>query len=130
MKWLTSKNKKRHQREMNKMVRKANKAIEEDSLWCGRFVIRQVNSPQWNVYYDKSGAEYFVHLEITDRCTGRKWIGADTVNRWRGPSGSCYHLYEFINWFIVNYCNIWEEPFAKARDFNAWREYNRTCRKV
>lgn len=130
MRWLTSMNKKRHQREINRLVRQANKSIENDSLWLGRFVIHQVKSPQWSIYKDKSGAEYFVHLEIIDRCTGRCWIGADTVNGWRTALGNGWRLYEFINWFIVEYCNVWEEPLAKVRPFDAWREYNRTVRKV
>ena len=39
MHWLTSKNKKRHQREINRLVREANKSIEKDDLWYGRFCI-------------------------------------------------------------------------------------------
>ena len=130
MRRLTSMNKKRHQREINRLVRQANKSIENDSLWLGRFVIHQVKSPQWSIYEDKSGAEYFVHLEIIDRCTGRSWISADTVNGWRTTLGNGWQLYEFINWFIVEYCNVWDEPLAKARNHDAWREYNRTVRKV
>lgn len=128
MSWLTSKNKKRHQREMNKLVRSANKSLEKDDLWGGRFVVKQVKSPQWTVYEDKSGAELFVHLEVIDRCTGRSWIGAHTVNEWRTTFGNGWRLYEFINWFIVDYCNVWNEPMAK--NYDMWRIYNRTYRKV
>ena len=64
MRWLTSMNKKRHQREINRLVREANKSIEKDDLWHGRFCIKQVESPQWHVYEDKSGAEYFVHIKF------------------------------------------------------------------
>lgn len=120
---------KRHQREMNRLVRQANKSIENDTLWLGRFVVHQVNSPQWSVYEDKSGAEYLVHLKIVDRCTGRFWISADTVNGWRTACGNGWRLYEFINWFIVEYCNVWEEPLANIRPFDAWRDYNRSYRK-
>lgn len=127
MRWLTSMNKKRHQREMNRLVRQANKSIENDSLWLGRFVILQVNSPQWSIYEDKSGADYLVHLKIIDRCTGRFWISADTVNGWRTALGNGWHLYEFINWFIVEYCNVWEEPLA--HNYDLWRAYNGSYRK-
>ena len=38
------------------------------------FVSKQVESPQWYIYKDKNGAEYFVHLEFIDKCTGGYWI--------------------------------------------------------
>ena len=50
MMWLTSMNKKRHQREINRLIRKINKSIEKDELWNGRFCIKQVGSPQWYIY--------------------------------------------------------------------------------
>ena len=64
--WLTSTNKKKHQRAMNRLVRSFNKALEQDDLWCGRFVIQQVYAPQWHQYDDGSGAELFVHLKFID----------------------------------------------------------------
>ena len=128
MMWLTSKNKKRHQRAMNQLIRRVNKSLEQDDLWGGRFVVHQIKTPQWSIYEDKSGAEYFVHLEVIDRCTGRSWVGADTVNGWRTAFGNGWRLYEFINWFIVDYCNVWEESLA--RNYDLWRAYNRSYRKV
>lgn len=130
MQWLTSKNKKRHQREINRLIREANKSIEKDDLWHGRFCIKQVESPQWHVYEDKSGAEYFVHLKFIDKCTGRYWIQAETVNHWRGSFGNGWRIWDKMNWFIVEHCSVWDEPLAKARNYDAWREYNRTVRKV
>ena len=130
MRWLTSMNKKRHQREINRLVREANKSIEKDDLWYGRFCIKQVESPQWHVYEDKSGAEYFVHLKFIDKCTGRYWVQAETVNHWRGSFGNGWRIWDKMNWFIVEHCNVWEEPLAKVRNYDAWREYNRTVRKV
>ena len=118
--WLTSMNKKRHQREINRLVRETNKSIEKDDLWHGRFCIKQVESPQWYIYEDKSGAEYFVHLEFIDKCTGRYWIQAETVNHWRASNG--WRIWEKMNWFIVEYLDVWSEPLAKTRDYDAWRE--------
>ena len=129
MRWLTSMNKKRHQREINRLVREANKSIEKDDLWYGRFYIKQVESPQWHVYEDKSGAEYFIHLKFIDKCTGRYWIQAETVNHWRGSFGNGWRIWDKMNWFIVEHCNVWDEPLAKVRNYDAWREYNRTVRK-
>lgn len=130
MRWLTSMNKKRHQREINRLVREANKSIEKDDLWHGRFCIKQVESPQWHVYEDKSGAEYFVHLKFIDKCTGRYWIQAETVNHWRGSFGNGWRIWDKMNWFIVEHCSVWDESLAKTRNYDAWREYNRTVRKV
>ena len=130
MRWLTSMNKKRHQREINRLIREANKSIEKDDLWHGRFCIKQVESPQWHVYEDKSGAEYFVHLKFIDKCTGRYWIQAETVNHWRGSFGNGWRIWDKMNWFIVEHCSVWDEPLAKTRNYDAWREYNRTVRKV
>ena len=129
MRWLTSMNKKRHQREINRLVRQVNKSIEKDDLWHGRFCVKQVESPQWHVYEDKSGAEYFVHLKFIDKCTGRYWVQAETVNHWRGSFGNGWRIWDRMNWFIVEYCNVWEEPLAKVRFFDDWREYNKSVRK-
>ena len=128
--WLTSKNKKRHQREINRLIREINKSIEKDDLWHGRFCIKQVDSPQWHVYEDKSGAEYFVHLKFIDKCTGRYWLQAETVNHWRGNFGNGWRIWNKMNWFIVEHCNVWEEPLVKTRYYDAWREYNKNVRKV
>jgi hypothetical protein len=118
-------NKKRHQREINRLVREVNKSIKKDDLWYGRFCIKQIESPQWHVYEDKSGAEYFVHLKFIDKCTGRYCIQAETVNHWRSSFGNGWRLWEKMNWFIVNYLDVWNEPLAKTRNYDAWREYNK-----
>ena len=128
--WLTSMNKKRHQREINRLIRKTNKSIEKDELWNGRFCIKQVESPQWYIYEDKSGAKYFVHLKFIDKCTGRYWVQADTVNHWRGSFGNGWLIWSKMNWFIVEYLDVWSEPLAKTRNYDAWREYNKNVRIV
>ena len=128
--WLTSMDKKKHQRAMNRLVRQFNKALEQDDLWCGRFVIRQVYSPQWYEYDDGSGAEYSVHLKFIDRCTGHYYIFYDHVNCWRGLRANGYKLWEKMNWFIVEHLDVWNEPLARERRMDEWREYNRTVRRV
>ena len=96
----------------------------------GRFYIKQIESPQWYIYEDKSGAEYFVHLKFIDKCTGRYWVQADTVNRWRGSFGNGWLIWSKMNWFIVEYLDVWSEPLAKTRNYDAWREYNKNVRIV
>ena len=96
--WLTSKNRKRHQREMNKIMRELNKNIEKDNLWKGRFYVRQITS-QWREYEDKSGAELYVVLQFYDKETGISKKVAGAVNAWRFFDG--ISLWWEMNDFIV-----------------------------
>lgn len=127
--WLTSKNRKVHQRAMNKLVRVMNKNIEKDDLWNGRFVVKQ-EAAQWYLYEDGSGAELFVVLRFIDRCTGRHYEVAEIVNHWRGPRAHGGRLWEKMNWFIVEHCEVWDEEFARKRNLDEWREYNKNVRVV
>ena len=105
-KWLSSKNRKVHQRAMNKLMRQMNTNIKNDELWKGRFYVRQIAS-QWHEYDDHSGAELWVVLRFTDRKTGKTHEVADTVNHWRFVNGS--HLFWAMNDFIVEKCDVWSE---------------------
>ena len=104
--WLTSKNRKRHQREMNKLMKLMNQNIENDDLWRGRFYVRQV-AAQWYEYEDKSGAELWVVLRFIDKKTGFYWETAETVNHWRWVNGN--KLWLAMNDFIVEKTNVWGE---------------------
>ena len=128
--WLTSLNRKVHLRAINRLVRRFNKALEEDDLWLGRFMVRQTYSPQWIRYDDGSGAELFVHLIFIDRATGRYYVRAYTVNEWRGIYGTGYRLWETMNWLITEHWDVWQEDLARERRMDEWREYNKTTRKV
>ena len=66
--WLTSKDRKRHQRAMNDIMRQINRYVEIDPLWKGRFYVRQIAS-QWSEYEDKSGAALWVVLRFYDKKT-------------------------------------------------------------
>ena len=125
--WLTSKNRKRHQRAINQLVRSFNKRLEQDDLWLGRFVVRQYeDSPQWRKYEDDSGAELWVKLKFIDRATGRYYVGNHTVNEWRSFNGS--RIWRIMNWLITEHWDIWQEDFARERNYDAWREYNKNVR--
>lgn len=103
--WLTSKNRKRHQRAMNELMRLINKNIENDDLWKGRFYVRQV-AAQWYEYEDKSGAELWVVLRFIDKATGFYWETAETVNHWRWYNGN--RLWWAMNDFITEKTNVWQ----------------------
>lgn len=103
--WLTSKNRKRHQRAMNELMRLINQNIKNDNLWKGRFYVRQV-AAQWYEYEDKSGAELWVVLRFIDKKTGFYWETAETVNHWRWYNG--IHLWRAMNDFITEKTNVWQ----------------------
>ena len=128
--WLTSRNKKRHQRAINNLVRAMNHNLEQDVLWCGRFMIRQDESPQWRRYEDDSGAELYVRLRFIDRATGRYYVKWETVNHWRGLRGNGWNIWLTMNWLITEHWDVWQEDFAREQDLDAWRHYNATERKV
>lgn len=125
--WLTSMDRKTHQRAINRAVHAFNKRLEQDDLWLGRFVVRQYeDSPQWRKYEDDSGAELWVKLKFIDRATGRYYVGNHTVNEWRSFNGS--RIWCIMNWLITEHWDIWQEDFAQERNYDAWREYNKNVR--
>ena len=127
--WLTSKNRKIHQRAINRAVRAFNKQLELDDLWLGRFIVRQYeDSPQWRKYEDDSGAELWVKLKFIDRATGRYYVGNHTVNEWCSFNGS--RIWRIMNWLITEHWDAWQEDFARDRNYEAWCHYNATERKV
>ena len=104
--WMTSFNRKKHQRRMNKYVRELNKNIANDDLWRGRFVIRQKDNPGFYIYDDRSGAEMpHVHLVITDLKTGERYDKWDTDNGWCHFNGA--HIWEFANTAITEIFDVW-----------------------
>ena len=127
--WVTSMNKKKHQRAINRAVRSFNKKLEQDNLWLGRFIVRQYeDSPQWRKYEDGSGAELYLKLKFIDRATGRYYVGNHIVNEWLNFNGA--RIWRIMNWLITEHWNIWQEDFARERNYNAWREYNKNTRKI
>lgn len=106
--WMTSFNRKKHQRRMNKYVREINENIANDDLWRGRFVIRQKDNPGFYIYEDKSGAEMpHVHLVITDLKTGERYDKWDTDNGWCHFNG--VRIWEFANKAITEIFDVWRK---------------------
>jgi hypothetical protein len=111
--WLTSQKRKVHQRAINKLIREMNKRIEDDDLWLGRFYTKQIKS-DWQLYEDGSGADLYVRLRFIDRKTGVHYdTGWECVNSLRFGA----KLYWKMNWFIVEYCDVWgkEDPRKDTR---------------
>lgn len=104
--WLTSSNRKKYQRRINKIVRQMNENLEKDDLWRGRFYCKQGNYAQW--YGDNyNGWNFYVILEMHDRLTGRMMtFGADvnSICMWNGSK-----LFWQMNDFIVKDVAVWEE---------------------
>ena len=106
--WITSLKRKKHQRALNKAIRFHNKAIENDSLWKGRFFIKQLKSYFW-IYEDKSGAELSAELMFCDKKTGFYYIERDTDNSWLFPNHRAASIFSTMNTFIVEKCDVWSE---------------------
>lgn len=62
-----SNKRKKQQRAVNQAVRLVNKNLENDWLWRSRFFIRQVGSPYFIPFGDKSGAQLFITLRCYDK---------------------------------------------------------------
>lgn len=98
---------KKHQRKINKIIRRINKGIEEDELWKGRFFIKIVYT-EYKIFEDKSGAVIYALVKFCDKKTGYtycKWFDEyDFVK---------YRIDYYLNKFIVEYCNVWENENPK-----------------
>lgn len=100
-----SANRKRHQRQVNKVFRALNKNIEKDELWQGRFVARQ-RASYFVQYEDKSGYYLVVVYDFLDKKTGQ----TSKLYNELGWSLSFFNgtkLFMQMNDFIVLDCDVW-----------------------
>lgn len=100
-----SANRKRHQRQVNKVFRALNKNIEKDELWQGRFVARQ-RASYFIQYEDKSGYYLVVVYDFLDKKTGQ----TSRLYNELGGSLSFFDgtkLFMQMNDFIVLDCDVW-----------------------
>lgn len=110
--YLNSNNRQKHQRKINHFMRQINKNIEKDELWRGRFVVRQ-DCAQWLPHEDSSCWDLYVVLKFIDKKTKKTWIGIHgSINSlcW----GNAYKLWETMNTFITEICNVWEVDGREA----------------
>ena len=108
------KDRKKQQRKENKIIKKANQRMKEDSLWRGRFQIKQLRSdyrPFPKDYYENDYGDFYVELEFIDKKTGK------TKRSWCHPLSLFEnHIYVQLNDFIVVYCDVWrEKPSPKEQ---------------
>ena len=109
--WLSSANRRRHQRRINQAMRIINKGIEKDELWRGRFVVR-TGATEFIRYEDKSGCCLEIELLFIDKRTGFTWKTWESVNSVCYISGS--RLWHMMNRFITEINDVWTK---EGRDF-------------
>lgn len=100
-----SANRKRHQRQVNKVFRALNKNIEKDELWQGRFVARQ-RASYFVQYEDKSGYYLVVVYDFLDKKTGQTSRLYNELG-WSLSFFSGTKLFMQMNDFIVLDCDVW-----------------------
>lgn len=99
------KDRKKQQRKLNKIIKEVNQRMKDDSLWRGRFQIKQLRSdyrPFPRDYCDYG--DFYVELEFIDKKTGkikRNW--------YHPPLFFKNYIYALLNDFIVIYCGVWSE---------------------
>lgn len=64
--WRKSLKRRKHQQNINKVIRAMNKNLKEDDMWRGRFEVRQIHS-DFYIFEDRSGAYMISFLEIVDK---------------------------------------------------------------
>lgn len=99
---MKSHSRKNHQRWFNKYCRYVNKTIENDDLWLGRFVVKQVRTlMDW--FEDGSGGLMYAELLMLDKKTNIARTG------WYSGLEMDWKFWRDLNDFIIRDCKIWEE---------------------
>lgn len=102
--------KKSLQRRVNRVVRRVNRSIAKDTLWRGRFVIRQLQA-FYGTFDDGSGIYATYAMQFTDLKTGKSkvyWCDHLDFTMWNGNK-----IFWNMNKFITEDCDIWrtENPY-------------------
>ena len=101
---MKNKLRKQYQRKFNKVVRKVNSGLANDSLWKGRFVFRQTDA-SFEEFEDHSGGILYVRIRGYDKSTG---FYKDFLLDY-APYLPDYHLWKIANDFIVEDTGVWSE---------------------
>ena len=109
---MKTKNRRKHQRWLNRYCRMINRGIANDPLWLGRFVVEQ-KSTQMYWFEDGSGGLLHCLLQFRDKKTGKtkEWYTDCLELMWQ--------MYWKMNDFIVKDCAVWEneKPYEEVRDY-------------
>lgn len=106
--WKRSKYRRRHQRVLNKAMRRINDCIAKDELWRGRFVVRCIDT-----YFERYQDSYYVGyemraaLEFRDKKTEFTSVHIDDVNSIVFLNAAT--LWQWMNDFIMKEANVWKE---------------------
>ena len=107
MSWKTSQNRKVHQRALNALARKINKNVENDSMWKGRYCVRQYRSwwqPDWG---EPSYYVFYSQFILYDKKTHKtRFTHIQSANDWLFAHG--YKLWREMNDFIID-SGVWKE---------------------
>lgn len=98
---LTSLNRKKRQRKLNKLVRRANSYLRNDPEFKDRYYIKQEAGNDFKYFEDKSGAMLITKLRFIDKLTGIEDVFWDDF--WEFCDG--VHIWTTLNQFICD-CHI------------------------
>lgn len=121
---MTTLNKKKAQRRINKIIRGVNESILKDDIWNGRFYLQQLAS--WIYpWADNSGLTGNVYCKMIDLRTGfTKEYMFDLID-FEHPFTS--HIWLTVNKFIVEDSNVWaENPNPYYQEKIMYRKDNST----
>ena len=103
--WKTTTNRKKIQRHFNKVIRDMNRNIERDELWLGRFYCYQTDI----VFRSSEDGTYMyaaIGVEFIDRKSGKTM---HHIFHKEDLMGTAWRLWERMNYFITEWCDVWEE---------------------
>ena len=108
---------KKLQRKFNRLMREVNRNINNDNLWRGRFYLTQIKT-DYATYNDGSGEKMLVTFAAVDKKT--KMFCPAIMSSISLYVCNGYKLWEFMNWFIVEYIKAWESenPIDDATDYS------------
>lgn len=104
-KWLETKDLKKIQRRVNKIIRELNKDIYDDELWKARFYARQIDR-RCVLSDDRSWLHIDFYIEFIDKETNRRyyhWFRKEDF------LGSSWRVWEAMNDFIAVRCRVWDK---------------------
>lgn len=99
---MVSHSRRKHQRWLNRYCRYANRVIEEDPLWRGRFYVTQLQSDMER-FEDGSGGIIRALIQMKDRKTGI------TFEKWYSGFDMNWEFWIDFNSFILEKVMVWKE---------------------